>query len=196
MLNQLQINFRNLERDVEIEADVRRHAEKLNEFCDDILGCRVVVERPHVHQRQGQLFQVRIDVTLPGRELVVNHTPEEAHQHEDIHVAIRDAFDAMRRQIEDAVRKKRHFIKAHQGPAYGRVSQIFPTADYGFLVTPDGRDIYFHRRSVLEEAFDQLDLGSEVRFSEEEGDRGPQASSVQLVSHRHHEVGLTKPSHS
>jgi cold shock CspA family protein len=192
MLNPLQINFRNLERNDDIEADVRRHAEKLDEFCDDILGCRVIVERPHVHQRQGQLFQVRIDVTLPGHELIVNHSPEGAHQHENVHVAIRDAFDAMRRRIEDAVRKDRHLVKRHEEPAYGRVTQIFPTADYGFLITPEGREVYFHRRSVLEEAFDQLDIGSEVRFSEEEGDRGPQASSLRMVGPRR-EQGQTAP---
>lgn len=196
MDSNLQIVFRNLESSAEIEADVRRHAEKLHEFCDRILMCRVTVERPHVHQRQGQLFQVRIDVTLPGHELVVNRSPEEAHQHENLHVAMRDAFDAMRRRIEDAVRKDRHLVKAHEGPAYGRVSQIFPTADYGFLITPDGRDIYFHRHSVLDNAFDQLEIDAEVRFTEEEGEKGPQASSVQLVGHRHHDEGVVKPARS
>jgi cold shock CspA family protein len=93
----------------------------------------------------------------------------------------------MRRRIEDAVRKGRRLVKTHEQPACGRVNQIFPTADYGFLVTPDGREIYFHRHSVLDEAFDQLDVGSEVRFAEEEGEQGPQASSVHLVNPRPHE---------
>lgn len=196
MDTKLQIDFRGMERSNAVESDVRTHAEKLSEFCDKIMACRVTVERPHVHQRQGQLFQVHIDVTLPGHELVVNRAPEAAHQHEDVHVAIRDAFNAMCRQIEDAVRKTRHLVKAHEGPAYGRVNQIFPTADYGFLITPDGREIYFHRHSVLDDAFNQLDIGSEVRYTEEEGEEGPQASSIHLVSRRHHEQGQTKPAHS
>jgi cold shock CspA family protein len=192
MSSGLQVHFQNLERSDAVEADVRRHAEKLSEFCDRILACQVTVDRPHVHQRQGQLFQVLIDVTLPGHELVVNRAPEQTHQHENVHVAIRDAFDAMRRRIEDTVRKDRHLVKRHEEPASGRVTQIFPTADYGFLVTPEGREVYFHRHSVLEEAFDQLDIGSEVRFSEEAGDRGPQASSLRMVGPRHVQ-GQTTP---
>lgn len=195
MLN-LHVEFKNLDRADDLEMDVRRHAEKLEEFCDRILSCRVVVERPHVHQRQGQLFQVRIDVTLPGHELVVNRSPEEAHQHENIHVAIRDAFDAMRRRLEDTVRKNRQQVKTHGGAAFGQVSQLFPLDDYGFLVTPDGRDVYFHRHSVADDAWDRLEIGSEVRFTEEEGDRGPQATTVHLVGHRHHDQGVMKPAHS
>lgn len=196
MLNNLRINFKSLDRSEAVEADIRQHAEKLGEFCDHILSCQVVIERPHVHQRQGQLFQVRIDLTFPGHELVVNRAPEAAHQHEDVHVAVRDAFDAMRRQVEDAVRKNRHEVKQHEGPLYGHVSQLFPLEDYGFLVTPDGRDIYFHRNGVLDDDWDRLEIGSEVRFAEEEGDRGPQAANVRAVGHRHHEQGVAKPAQS
>lgn len=196
MPTNLQIHFKNLDRSDAVEADVRRHAENLATFCGKIMSCRVVVERPHRHQRQGRLFHVRIDLTLPGHELIVNRSAEEARQHEDVHVAIRDAFDAIRRQVEDAVRTSHHQVKVHQGPAYGHINQIFPLEDYGFLVTPEGREIYFHRHSVLDEAFDQLNIGSEVRFTEEEGDRGPQASSLHLVGHRHHEQGQARPAHS
>lgn len=181
MIQHLHIDFHGMERDADIEADVRRHAEKLEEFCDRIMACRVVVNRPHVHQRQGQLYEVRIDLTIPRHEVVVNRSPEEAHQHEDVHVAIRDAFDAARRRLQDAVRERRHMVKQHEPPAIGRVSQIFPLADYGFLITPDGREIYFHRNSVVDGSFDQMDVGTEVRFAEEEGDKGPQASTVHII---------------
>lgn len=181
--NQLQIHFRNLDRSEALEAEIRRHAEKLFEFYDHVIKCCVTVERPHHHQRHGNLFQVRIDLAIPRHELVVNRSPESAQSHEDAYVAVRNAFDAMRRQLQDAIRKERGFVKIHQPATYGRVNQIFPTADYGFLITLEGREIYFHRRSVLNDAFDKLDIGSEVRFVEEAGDRGPQASNVDVVSH-------------
>jgi len=62
------------------------------------------------------------------------------------------------------------------------VVRLFPNARYGFLKTPDGREIYFHRNSVLHDDFERLAIGTEVRFDEEEGDKGPQASSVQVVN--------------
>jgi cold shock CspA family protein/ribosome-associated translation inhibitor RaiA len=170
-----------MERDEVIEADVRRHVEKLEEFCDRIMACRVVIDHPHAHRRRGNLYHVRIDLTIPRHELVATRSPDEAHQHEDVHVAIRDAFDALRRRLQDAVRERRQQVKRHEPPALGRVTQIFPLADYGFLMTPDGREIYFHRHSVLDGGFDRLDIGSEVRFVEEEGERGPQASTVHVV---------------
>ena len=196
MLSTLRIDFKNLDRSEAVEADVRRHAEKLSEFCDRIQSCQVVIDRPHVRHRQGKHYRVRIDLTLPGHELVVNRAPAEAHQHEDVHVAVRDAFDALRRQVEDAVRKDRHLVKQHTGPVYGHVNQLFPLEDYGFLLAGDGREVYFHRNSVLDDDWDRLDLGSEVRFTEEEGDRGPQAANVRAVGRRHHEQGVTKPAQS
>lgn len=196
MLNTLRIDFKNLDRSDAVEADVRRHAEKLTEFCDRIQSCQVVIDRPHAHQRQGKLFRVRIDLTLPGHELVVNRAPDEAQQHEDVYVAVRDAFDALRRQLEDVVRKDRHQVKQHEGPDFGHVNQLFPLEEYGFLVARDGREIYFHRNSVLDDDWGRLDIGSEVRFTEEEGDRGPQAASVRAVDHRQHDQGVIRPAQS
>jgi cold shock CspA family protein len=96
-------------------------------------------------------------------------------------VAVRDAFDVARRQLEDFVRHQRGDVKSHETPPHARVSKLFPEGGYGFLETPDGREIYFHRNSVLHEGFNRLKINSEVRFSEEMGEKGPQASSVTLI---------------
>lgn len=181
MAGELRIDFKNLDRSEAVEADIKRYADKLDEFCNKIISCHVVVERPHAHHRNGRLYHVRIDLTLPGHELVVNRHSDEAHEHEDVHVAVRDAFAAMRRQIEDAIRKDHRHVKTHAEPARARVNQIFPLEDYGFLVTPDGREIYFHRNSVLNGGFEKIDVGAEVEFTEGEGERGPQASMVRVV---------------
>jgi ribosomal subunit interface protein len=188
MQTPLQITFRDLESSAAIEANIREKAAKLEQYYDQIMSCRVMVEAPHGHHHQGRLYQVRIDLGVPDGELVVSH--EHHHKdsaHEDVYVAIRDAFDAMRRQLEDYARKRRGKVKQHAAPDAGHVISLHPGEDYGKLETPDGRVIYFHRHSVLKDAFDRLEIGSEVRFSEEAGEQGAQASSVTLVG-KHHVV--------
>jgi cold shock CspA family protein/ribosome-associated translation inhibitor RaiA len=172
----LQITVRNLSLSEVVEEDIREKAAKLDVFYDQIMGCRVIVEAPHRHSHQGIFYNVRIDLTLPGAELVVKREPNE-----DIYVAVRDAFDVARRQLEDFVRQQRGDVKSHETPPHARVSKLFPEGGYGFLETPDGREIYFHRNSVLHEGFDRLKINTEVRFSEEMGEKGPQASTVTLI---------------
>jgi len=107
----LQVTFRDMEHSDAVETRIREKAEKLQRYYDRIMGCRVVVEMPQRHKHQGKLHSVRIDLTVPGAELVANHT-----QHEDVYVAIRDAFDAMSRQLEDYARKQRGEVKTHAAP--------------------------------------------------------------------------------
>jgi len=184
----LQINFRNLEPSEAIEAAVQKRAAKLDRFYADIMSCRVTVEAPHKHQHKGKLYSVKVDVTVPDDELVVSRTPDQNQAHEDVYVALRDAFDAMARRLEDYVRIRRGKTKAHEVPPHGRISELYPMLDYGRIATPDGRDIYFHRNSILNAEFDDLELGDEVRFAEEPGDEGPKATTVHLVG-KHHLVG-------
>jgi ribosomal subunit interface protein len=184
----LQITFRDMEPSDAVEVRIREKAGKLEQFYDQIMSCRVMVESPHGHHHQGTLYQVRIDLGVPDGELVVTHEHHHKdHAHEDVYVAIRDAFDAMKRQLEDYARKRRGKVKQHETPAGGHVISLHPEEGYGKIETPDGRVIYFHRNSVLKNGFDRLEIGSEVRFAEETGERGPQASSVTLVG-KHHVV--------
>ena len=182
----LQITFRDMEPSDAVEANIRERATRLDRFYDHIMSCRVVVESPHAHHHKGRLFQVKIDVTVPDGELTVNHGHHHKdHSHEDVYVAIRDAFAALRRQLEDYVQKRRGKTKRHEPPAHGRILSMEPDGDYGRIETPDNRVIYFHRNSVLNSGFDRLDVGSEVRFVEEPGDSGPQASTVAPVGKHH-----------
>jgi ribosomal subunit interface protein len=174
----LQITFRGLDPSPALEAAVREHAARLERFSDDITRCHVLVEAPHRRHHQGNLFRLRIDLTVPGREIVVGRDPAERQAHEDPYVAIRDAFDAATRQLEDHARIRRAAVKAHAETAHGRVSKLFPEGGYGFIETADGREVYFHRNSILNHDFARLRIGAAVRFAEESGDRGPQASSV------------------
>jgi cold shock CspA family protein/ribosome-associated translation inhibitor RaiA len=175
-----------MEHSEAIEALIRDKVAKLDASPDHIMGCRVVIEPAGKHHEHGNLYEVRIDITVPGEEIVVTREPSQHTQYRDIHVAIRDAFDSARRQLEDYVRRRRGSVKALETAPHARVSKLFPDDGYGFLSTPEGREIYFHRDSVLKEGFSHLKIGTEVTFVEEQGKKGPQASTVRIVGRHHH----------
>lgn len=174
----LQITFRGFPHSDAVEAKIREKAEKLDKFYPHIMSCRVVVEAEHHHHHKGNLYHVSIDMTLPGKELAISREHHDKQMYEDVYVAIRDAFGAAKRQLEDYARIQRGDAKTHEVPLRGMVIRLLPAEDHGFIRTGDGREIYFHRHSVLNDAFDELTVGSEVRYSEEEGELGPQASTV------------------
>ena len=174
----LQISFSNMTPSDAVRARIEELANKLDRFNEHIMGCRVVVRAPNRRQRTGKLYHVSIDVTLPGHEIAVNRTSPQHQAHEDVYVAIRDAFDAGKRQLEEHARKRRGDVKTHVESPRGTVAKIFPFDGYGFIMTNDGREIYFHRNSVIEPTFDRLEEGAEVAFLEEQGKEGPQAVRV------------------
>lgn len=181
----VQVVFRNMDPSEAVEAKVREKAEKLQTFYSPIMGCRVAIEARHHHHHQGNLYQVRVDVTVPGHELVADRQPQDNHAYTDVYVVIRDAFDAMRRQLEDLKRHLEGKVKAHVPVGHGRLVEIAADRQSGRIETTDGRSLYMHRNSLVEGDFDQVSPGAEVRFDEEQGEEGPQASTVHLIGKHH-----------
>ena len=181
----LQITFRNMRPSEAVEAKIRERAEKLNRYYDRIMSCRVVVEPQHKHHHRGNLYRVRIDVTVPDGELVANREPDEHHSYVDVYVAVRDAFDAMCRQLENYARRRRGDVKVQESPAHGRIAELYLAEGYGKIGTADGRLIYFHANSIIDTDFAKLPIGTEVRFVEEQGEMGPQASTVKVIGKHH-----------
>jgi ribosomal subunit interface protein len=171
----LQVTFRNIPSSEAIETHIKEKAAKLDRFYDRIMSCRVVVDSSQRRQRQGKLFGVRIDITVPRKELAVTR-----EENEDVYVAIRDAFDAACRRLEEHGRRERGDTKIHEGPQSGRILRLFSDELYGFIETPDEREIYFHGNSVLNGDFVRLKVGTEVAFVEEQGTDGPQAARVSV----------------
>jgi len=116
---EVQITFRGMEPSPSVEARVRGRVEELQQISDRIAGCRIVLEAAHKRHRQGTIYNVRIDLTVPGGTIAVNREPGEDHAHEDMHVAVRDAFDAARRKLQDHIRRLDGRTKQHVegGPA-------------------------------------------------------------------------------
>jgi ribosomal subunit interface protein len=168
----LQITTRNVSLSEAAEDTIREKAAKLESFYDRIMSCRVLVETPHRHKQQGLLYNVRLDITVPGGEIVVKREPNE-----DLYVAIRDSFDAARRQLLALVRRQRGKVKVHEAPPVGYVVDLHD--EYGFIETDEGREVYFHRNAVKGNGgFEHLEANTVVKFVEEQGEEGPQATVV------------------
>jgi cold shock CspA family protein len=200
MIIPVQITFRNVASTPELEENIRARAQKLEKFYSPITSCRVLVEAPARHRQKGYSFHVRIDLTVPQGEIVVKREPtlypkekdigderrrkqmETRPERKHLEVAIREAFHAARRRLEDHARQKRADVKTHEPIPQARVTKLFPVEGYGYIETPDGREIYFHANSVLNKRFKSLKLGSKVSFTEEAGEKGPQASTVHLIT--------------
>ncbi len=177
----LQITFRHMDPSPALEMRIRREVAGLEDFSARIGRCHVIVDAPHQHQRQGQLYQVNVHLTVPSAEIIIDHTQAHSPAHEDVYIALRDAFRAARRRLEDYERVRRHDVKAHVAPGEGTICELDPTGGFGRIQTNDGRLIYFHRNSVVGMDFKALVTGMHVRFAEEQGDEGPQARSLHVL---------------
>jgi ribosomal subunit interface protein len=181
----LEITVHNMDSSPAVEAAVREKAEKLERFAEKIMGCQVRIDAPHKHHNKGKLYHVSVEIQVPGKHIVVSRDPGQNHAHEDLYVAIRDAFRAAGRQLQEHTRVRRGKVKHHETPPHGRIAAIYADEDYGTIATADGREVYFHRNSLLNAKLEEIESGAEVRFDEEIGDKGPQASSVSLIGKHH-----------
>ena len=204
------IAFRGIDPSPALEAVVRERLAKLETYCDTLMGCRVMVELAERHHEHGNHFHIRIDLTLPGEEIVVTHEanvhgsaqdigspklskkdePDPEHQH--ARVAIRQAFDVARRRLQDFKRRQRGAVKTLARQPRGRVAQLFPVDGYGYIEAEDGHEVYFQKSSVRKDAFERLTVDSAVSFVEEPGQKGPQASTVNLLHPRHQRSAAAK----
>ena len=103
----LQVTFRKMLPSPFVRERIRERAEKLEQFHNRVTGCRVVVEAPHRRHHKGKLFAIAVEVKVPGGTLTSHRNPGQCHEHEDVYVALRDAFDSIERQLEDFARRKR-----------------------------------------------------------------------------------------
>ncbi len=182
MKSPIQVVFRNVGRNEKVETAIKEKAEKLEKIYNRITGCRVTIEMPHKHHTKGNTFEVNLSLSIPERDIVVTRTSNEAQTNSDegMMSTVRDAFDAAKRQLEEHSRKRRGETKSHEAPPSARITQLFQEQGYGFLETSDGREIYFHSNALVDKEFDNLRLGTEVTFTEQQGVDGPQASTVRL----------------
>lgn len=182
----VEISLHHCEPSAELRSEIEKQVKRLESFSDRITSCHVAVTGPQTRHRHGDLFKIDLQIAMPEHhDVIVDKANSDAPEREHVLVAIREAFDAAVRQIEDVERHMRGQVKQHVGESHGRVTKFLAGEDCGFIETADGSEVYFHRNAVVDGDFDQLIIGSEVRFAEEEGDKGAQAITVRLVGKRH-----------
>lgn len=175
-----QIAFHGFEPSEALKLLIDHRLVQLEKVHPRITTARVVVELPHRHHHTGNVWHVKLMVDVPGAEIVVNRETEKGERHKDPGPAIRDAFDAARRQLLDHARRNSHgHAPAHAEPETARVIAV--GGDHGFLATAEGRQLYFHANAVLDHRFDDLTPGTPVTYVEEDGIEGPQASTVRVL---------------
>ncbi|WP_413175982.1 HPF/RaiA family ribosome-associated protein [Anabaena azotica] len=181
-----EITYRNLDKSEAIDNLVHEKIAKLEHICNYINSCHIAIEKIHDRPRTGSPYRVRIDLTIPpGHELAAEKNPGEGIQYQPLEAVIRETFDAMRQQLTKITQRQRpseqanRHTEAQENTAF--VTKLFRENGYGFLKTLDGQEIYFHHNSVLHNDFDRLEIGTGVNFSWEQGEEGPQASTVKIV---------------
>lgn len=182
----LEIAFHNLDPSPAIETALRERVAKLEKRFDHLIGCRVSVERLHNQHRTGNIFEIHLTLSVPGRDLTVSRQPQklkENYANPDIHASIQEAFDAAERRLEAFKGRLRSDTSAPSASALsGQVALIEPGADHGFILTSTGSQLYFHRHSVTNWRFDKLKQGDRVYYVEEQGDTGPIATKIRFAN--------------
>ncbi len=182
MQTPVELDFQGLAGTPAIKSAIAAHVAQLEQRYGRITACRVVLKGPGSHHHTGGLYEVNIRLALPeGREVNVGRTAQADERHSDLTFALDDAFKRARRRLQDQVRRLQGQVKHHDDEPDGTVVRLDPAGEFGFLQSSDGREVYFHRNSVLHGAFSRLAVGSRVAYAEEMGEKGPQASTVKLL---------------
>jgi ribosome-associated translation inhibitor RaiA len=179
MKQALQIVFLGMDPSPAVEAAAREKAAKLDRFRADLMSCRVTIELRHKHKHQGAPCAVRIDVTAPGHELCVDRVADE-----DVYVALREAFDDMRRRIEDSVRRDRGQQKVHAAVLHGQVVRLDAERRCGFIRTVEGDEYWFGAENVADVPFEHVEQGASAQFVPDLAAEGRQAKRVSFGKHR------------
>lgn len=174
----VQISIRDIASSSTLENQILKRAEKLTQFYTRILNCRIAIDFLQKHKHQGKIYNVKIKIKVPGKELVANHKADQ-----DIYVAIRDAFNAIERQLEEHARKRHGKVKTHSAVIHGHIARLFMKEGYGFIEGIDGNEYYYSMTNVHYPRFDQLIVGDAVEFIPEPLNEGWQAQHV--IRERH-----------
>ena len=179
MNTNLEIAFHNMDTSETLHAYITERAEKLERMYDRVVGIRVAVEKQHRQHRTGNLFDVHIELMVPGQDIIVSRKPAKAHEkyaNPDARTSVRDAFDSAERQLIEYKAKQRGDVKPHDAEEPGYITEV--NGDHGFLRTNTGTQLYFHRNSCINVTLEDLHQGDPVKYVETVGDTGPTASKV------------------
>lgn len=178
-----EVIFHDVDRSQWVEDYVLERVQRLEKFADGITSCRVSLTQEQASHQKGNRYSVMVEVRMPpGHDLAAKKAKVIHDMPTQLPALINLAFGAIERQLKKTAQLRRYDEKRHDGQPHGIVEKLFDEG-YGFLrEVGDDRQVYFHRNSVLHGDFERLAVGTEVRFTPQDGENGPQASSVQIVA--------------
>ena len=200
-----EIMFRGVNRTSYIDKLITRGIAKLEQVCNYIVSTRVTVEQIQTRHRTDSPYRILVEISIRDRpDIVVERLSNKVKKtvddpdlvnsrpvrkrntrEEALPAFIISTFDAARRELKKITDKQRGAVKVHpQQQAQAMVEKIFRDQEYGFLRSLDGQSVYFNRNSVLHDHWAQLKVGTAVRYTQELGDKGLQASTVEPVEIR------------
>ncbi len=156
----VQINMRKTDDSPVLMEQIQKNAEKLTRYYKRITHCRVVIDYEQKNQHRGKIYNVKVELDIPGRELMVTRK-----KGEDVYVVARLAFEVMKRQLEEMARKRHGRTKTHAEVVFGHVTRLMPHDGYGFIEDVDGQEYYFSLTNVAFPNFEQLGVGDGVYFT-------------------------------
>lgn len=180
----LELSFQHVEPDDEAKEYVRQRVDYLGQLFDGITSCSVHIAVPQNRQKQGHLYDITIEVRVPGKELVVSNRKNDAVQHQHLQIALRDSFAIIERDLKIYKQKVRGEVKVLEGMLQGKIAEIRHEKGFGQILATDHRLIYFHRNSVLDGKFDTMRVGDTVELvaRHDDSEVGPQASTVRAIN--------------
>lgn len=177
-----EISFPDFSPSEAVKSDIEHYLLKLERIYSRITSCHIIVRAP-VKRRRSHVYHIHIHLTIPGEDLIVSHEPEKDQAHADIHVAIRDAFEALHRQLKERIRlRNKKTIIPPINHHIGTITRFDPYQGYGFIEDRFGREVFFHQNSLLYGSKTMLRPGLRVRFHEENGEKGNHVTSMTIIS--------------
>ncbi len=171
----VQITFRGLPHSDAVKTHIEEKIDKLQHYCNNIISCHVVIEFENKNQHRGNLYNARVTLAIPGKELVSTRNDDE-----DMYVSIRKAFDDVTRQLENHNALLQEHTRNNQTLMSGSVVRLFE--DFGFIENHAGDEFYFNSKHVTHPVFDKLKVGTAVHFIESTGTNGPEAHHVKIIT--------------
>ncbi len=176
------ISFRHMDSSAAIESEVMRRIEDLEKAYPRLISCNVVIDAPQKKHVTGREFQVSVKVQVPGPDIHATEHLGRSTATEDVNLAIHRAFDAVTRILREQGRRMSHLeMKQHPETGHGEVDRLFEGEGYGFIVAGDGNEYYFQRDGLVSGNWDDLKVGTRVRFKAMEGEKGPFAVAVSPI---------------
>ncbi len=179
------ITYRNMTPSPAIDGHIHRRIEEMEKAHPRIVGCQVVIDAPQKKHVKGRDFEVRLTLMVPGPDIHVSRCVGRSGAAEDVNLAIHEAFDAARRLLKEQKREMgRVEVKQHPASMHGAIERLFEGEGYGFIAADDSQDVYFDRESLVAGNWNDLKVGTKLRFRIMLGEKGPYAANVSVAENQ------------